>query len=41
MEDALIRTFEKATVTYDLHRQMDEATLVSTSRFGDEIIGNL
>ena len=41
VEDALIRTFEKATVTYDLHRQMDEATLVSTSRFGDEVIGNL
>lgn len=41
VEDALVRTFEKATVTYDLHRQMDGATLVSTSRFGDEVIGNL
>ena len=29
------------TVTYDLERQMDGATLVSTSRFGDEIIANM
>jgi len=41
VEDALVRTFEGATVTYDLHRQMDGASLVSTSRFGDEVIGNL
>jgi isocitrate dehydrogenase len=29
------------TVTYDLERQMQGATLVSTSRFGDEIIRNM
>jgi isocitrate dehydrogenase len=29
------------TVTYDLERQMEGATLVSTSRFGDEIIKNM
>jgi len=28
-------------VTYDLERQMDGATLLSCSEFGDEIIGNL
>jgi isocitrate dehydrogenase len=29
------------TVTYDLERQMEGATLVSTSRFGEEIARNM
>lgn len=29
------------TVTYDLERQMQGATLVSTSRFGEEIVRNM
>jgi isocitrate dehydrogenase len=29
------------TVTYDLERQMEGATLVSTSRFAEEIVGNM
>jgi isocitrate dehydrogenase len=35
------RTIENRTVTYDLERQMDGATLVSTSRFAEEIVGNM
>lgn len=38
---ALAKTIEKKTVTYDLERQMDDATKVSTSKFGDEIISNM
>jgi isocitrate dehydrogenase len=37
----LERTIENRTVTYDLERQMDGATLVSTSRFGEEIVRNM
>ncbi len=41
----VVRGIERAiankTVTYDLERQMQGATLVSTSRFGDEIIRNM
>jgi isocitrate dehydrogenase len=41
----VVRGIERAiankTVTYDLERQMDGATLVSTSRFADEIIRNM
>ncbi|MGH7443844.1 MAG: isocitrate dehydrogenase (NADP(+)) [Longimicrobiales bacterium] len=37
----LERAIANRTVTYDLERQMDGATLVSTSRFGDEIIRNM
>ena len=37
----LERAIANKTVTYDLERQMDGATLVSTSRFGDEIISNM
>ena len=41
----VVKGLEKAvankTVTYDLERQMDGATLVSTSRFADEIIKNM
>jgi isocitrate dehydrogenase len=35
------RTIENRTVTYDLERQMDGATLVSTSRFAEEIVKNM
>ena len=38
---ALEKTIEKKTVTYDFHRQMAEATLVSCSGFGKEIIKNM
>jgi isocitrate dehydrogenase len=37
----LERTIENRTVTYDLERQMEGATLVSTSRFGEEIVRNM
>jgi len=37
----LERAIANKTVTYDLERQMQGATLVSTSRFGDEIIRNM
>jgi isocitrate dehydrogenase len=37
----LERTIENRTVTYDLERQMSGATLVSTSRFGEEIVKNM
>lgn len=43
--DAIVRGLERTvlnkTVTYDLERQMQGATLVSTSGFADEIIGNM
>ena len=29
------------TVTYDLARQMDDATKVGTFRFGEEIVGHM
>ncbi len=38
---ALERTISKKTVTYDFHRQMDGATLVSCSGFGKEIVKNM
>jgi isocitrate dehydrogenase len=37
----LERAVAKKTVTYDLERQMEGATLVSTSRFGEEIVANM
>jgi len=37
----LERTIANKTVTYDLERQMAGATLVSTSRFGQEIARNM
>jgi isocitrate dehydrogenase len=40
-ENALMKTFEGKTVTYDLHRQMENAKLVSTSEFGEEVINNM
>jgi len=35
------RTIDNRTVTYDLERQMSGASLVSTSRFGEEIVKNM
>jgi len=37
----LERAIANGTVTYDLERQMEGATLVSTSRFAEEIVGNM
>jgi len=37
----LERSIEKKTVTYDFHRQMEGATLVSCSGFGKEIVKNM
>ncbi len=43
--DAVLRAVNKAiaakTVTYDFHRQMEGATKLSTSEFGDALIKNL
>jgi isocitrate dehydrogenase len=38
---ALEKTIAKKTVTYDFHRQMEGATLVSCSGFGKEIVKNM
>ena len=40
-EEALVRTFRDGTVTYDLHRQMDGGTLLSTSEFGEAVVKNM
>ncbi len=39
--EAMTRTIQAKTVTYDLHRQMDGATKLSTSQFADAIIRNM
>jgi isocitrate dehydrogenase len=41
VEDAIEKTIAQKTVTYDLERQMEGATKVSTSQFGTHIIENL
>ena len=41
VEGALGETITQKRVTYDLERQMEGATLLKTSEFGDAIIGNL
>ncbi len=41
IETGIKRTIENKTVTYDLHRQMEGAAKVGTSRFGWEIIRNM
>ena len=41
IESALERTIEQKRVTYDFHRQMEGATLLSCSGFADAIIENL
>ena len=40
-EEALVRTFRDRTVTYDLHRQMEGGTLLSTSEFGEAVVKNM
>ncbi len=39
--DGLEKTISSRKVTYDFHRLMDDAVLLSTSAFGDEIIKNM
>lgn len=41
IETALARTIEQKRVTYDLERQMDGATLLSTSQFAGAILENI
>jgi isocitrate dehydrogenase len=41
IEDAVQRTIQAKTVTYDLHRQMKGATLLSCSRFGEAVVRNM
>jgi isocitrate dehydrogenase len=41
VENALSATISQKRVTYDLERQMEGATLLATSEFGDAIISNL
>ena len=38
---AMNNTFEQKKVTYDFHRQMNNATLLKCSEFGDAIISNM
>jgi isocitrate dehydrogenase len=38
---AMTKTIQAKTVTYDLHRQMDGATKLSTSQFAEAIITNM
>ncbi len=39
--DAMEHTFAKRRVTSDLHAMMESSTLLSTTEFADEIIGNI
>ena len=39
--DAMNNTFEQKKVTYDFHRQMNNATLLKCSEFGEAIIKNM
>jgi isocitrate dehydrogenase len=41
VRSGLKKTIANKTVTYDLERQMEGATRVSTSRFGQEIVRNM
>jgi len=41
IETAIEKTIKQKTVTYDLERQMEGATKVSTSQYATHIIGNL
>jgi len=41
IEDSMEKTIIQKTVTYDLHRQMEGATKVSTSQYATHIIKNL
>jgi len=39
--EAMIRTIQDKTVTYDLHRQMEGATKLSTSDYAEAIVNNM
>ena len=39
--DAMAKTISEKRVTYDFHRLMEGATRLSTSEFGDALIGNM
>ena len=41
VDDAITRTIQQKKVTYDLERQMEGATLLKTSEYGQAIIENL
>ena len=41
VERALAETIKQKRVTYDLERQMEGATLLKTSEYGEAIVGNL
>ena len=41
IENAMNETFKQKKVTYDFARQMDGATLLKCSEFGDAIIANM
>jgi isocitrate dehydrogenase len=41
IEEAMERTIEAKTVTYDLHQQMKGATLLSCSGFGEAVVSNM
>ncbi len=41
IEDAIERTIQQKTVTYDLERLMEGATKLKTSEFADAVIANL
>lgn len=41
INSAMTRTIQAKTVTYDLHRQMDGATKLSTSQFAKAIVDNM
>jgi len=41
IEEALQRTIQAKTVTYDLHRQMKGATLLGCSQFGEAVARNM
>ena len=39
--DAMTKTIQNKTVTYDLHRQIEGATKLSTSQFAEAIVANM
>jgi len=39
--ETMTKTIQDKTVTYDLHRQMEGATKLSTSQFADAIVDNM
>jgi isocitrate dehydrogenase len=41
IEKGVKRTIQAKTVTYDLHRQMEGATLLSCSKFGEAVVSNM